>query len=207
MLLTLRIGITDAHGIDGRDTATGTHFDADAAQLPARFFRQIGRISRQHLLEAFQKYHLSAARIDMAEFAFQRAPRDLDQGAGHLDAGWTRADNGKCQQCLRLERVGFAFGVFEHHQYLAPDRERVFQRLQAWRELSPTVIAETAVRRTGRDDQIVVCNFVAIRELHHPAQWIDVYDDRHQAGQFFYLARMCRIGAAIADADKPAVAT
>ena len=67
------------------------------------------------------------------------------------------------EQRLPLRRIGLAFGVLECEEHAATDLQRVLERLQPGRERAPLVVPEVGVRRTGREDQVVVAD-LAVRQ-------------------------------------------
>ncbi len=108
-------------------------------------------------------------RVDAAKFAAQRVPGDLGERAGKLDAGGAAAHHDEGQPGGPFHRVAFALGALEGGEHAPADLERVFQRLQARRVSRPFVMTEVAVRRTGRQDEVVVRQLIAVLQAHHPA--------------------------------------
>src|SRR5262249_59248427 len=84
-------------------------------------------------------------RVDVAEVLWQRELRQFGDGAGELDAGRARADDGKGEQRLAPLGIAFAFGTLEGDQDAAAQRGGVFQGLEAGRERLPFVMTEIGV--------------------------------------------------------------
>ena len=92
------------------------------------------------------------------------------------------------------------------------DVERVGQRLQARRMRRPVVVAEVAVRRAGRDDQVVVGERLRRRRASPARAAASIaghlgLQHGQVAAPHLACAAMWRIGALTAGAVRPAVAT
>ena len=160
----------------------------------AGIVRQIVREDRQHARSGLDQDDARRARIDAAEIHGQRLARDLGDGARHLDAGRAAADDDEGQEAALLGLIGRKLGLLEREQNAAPDARRVFDALEAGRELRPLVVAEIGVRRAGRDDQIVIRQVDRLR-AQELGGLIDAGHVGHQHG---------RIGLAAQDvADRP----
>jgi hypothetical protein len=92
--------------------------------------------------------------------------RELGNGAGKFDAGGARADDRERQQRIASYGIAFALGALEGDQNVPSQRGRIFQRLQARRELLPFVMAEISVAHAGGENQRVVRHGVAAFEQH-----------------------------------------
>ena len=89
---------------DVGDRRASAHFDAERLELPARLGRQRLGEGRQHAWAGFDQQYARLARIDAAELARQRVPRDLGERAGELDARRSRADHGERQAGVARRR-------------------------------------------------------------------------------------------------------
>src|SRR6185503_17522666 len=125
---------------------------------------EVRRIGRQDPIGAFYQYHARPGRIDAAELALQRVPRDLRQRAGQLDAGRAAADDDEREASRAPRGIGLALGALEGEQDARADVERIFERLQARCERRPGVIAEVVVGRAARHDEVVVGDGGAVLE-------------------------------------------
>ena len=92
-----------------------------------------------------------------------RLARQLDDGAGELDAGRPAADDDEGEQLAAQLRVLADLGLLEGRQDAGADLGGVADRLQAGRRLLPFVMAEIGVPGAGGDDQIVVGDAAACR--------------------------------------------
>ena len=119
---------------------------------------------------------MAVARVDAAELADQRVARQLGEGAGHLDAGRSAADDDEREPRFAGCGVGQALGALEGADDARADVERVGQRLQAVRVPGPVVVAEVAVRRAGGHDEVVVGDRLSVVERHAARRGVDVGD-------------------------------
>ena len=108
--------------------------------------------------------------------------RDLRERAREFDARRATADDGEGEQRGAARGIGFGFGAFEGGEDAAADRERIVERLQAGRVRRPFVVAEIRVRRARADEQRVVGDRRAVRELHAARGLVDADDLAHQHG-------------------------
>src|SRR5205807_1428704 len=92
---------------------------------------------------------------DPPEVAPESVPRDLGERSRELDARRASSDDDEGEPLGALRRVLLALGGLVGEQHAAADLEGVLDRLQAGREASPLVLAEVAVTRARRDDQVV----------------------------------------------------
>ena len=150
--------------IDRRHASAEPDLDSQTLQLFARLLAQTLGHCLKDARAALDQQDFGAGRIDPAKFAFQRVMRDFGQRAGHFDACRPAADHDEGQERTLAHRIGLFFGLFEGHQHMAADLERIGQRLQSRRELGPLVVAEVAVRRTRRHDQVVVAEAKTVRQ-------------------------------------------
>ena len=161
-----------AVGVDRRHGLPGVHLHAELLQLLAGLFRQLRRHGRQHAGPRFDQVHAGAAHVGAAEFARQRVPCYLGQGAGQLHAGGATADHHELQPALPRLRIRFALGGFEGRQHAAADRQRVLERLQPGGVPGPVVVAEVGVGGAGGDQQVVVVQRAA-GQRHPPRGQVD----------------------------------
>ena len=99
----------------------------------------------------------------MAEIPGDRLARQLDDGAGELDAGRAAADDDEGEQLAAQSGSSVDFGLLEGGQDAGADLGRVADRLQARSCLLPFVVAEIGVARAGGDTRIIVGNAPAGR--------------------------------------------
>lgn len=125
----------------------------------------------------------------MAEFVLERVAGDLGQRAGQLDAGRAAADHGKTQPGCACGQVGLGFGALEGEQQLAPQHQRVVQRLQAGRMLGPVIVAEVGMGGAGGQQQHVVAERAAVGEHHLTAGRCDFGDVAEQHFDIALLAQ------------------
>ena len=157
-------GDLESRRIDRRHAGAEAHFHAQTLELLARLLAQTLGHCLKNARAALDQQDFGAGRIDPAKLAFQRVMGDFCQRAGHFDAGRAAADHDEGQKCTLAHRIGLFFGLLEGHQHMAADLERIGQRLQSRRELGPLVVAEVAVRRTRRHDQVVVAEAKTVRK-------------------------------------------
>ena len=145
----------DDAAIDAIDRGAGAHGDAEPLEIASRAIAELRRERRQHVRPAFEEHHRRGPRIDGPELVPQRVPRDLDDGAGQLDAGRAAADDDERQPPPAFVIGRRPLGPLERHQHLRADRERVIERLEARGVGAPLVVAEVGVGHAGREDQVV----------------------------------------------------
>ena len=147
------------------------------------------------------------AGIDGVEFRSQRLPRNLAKRAGELNAGRAAANQDERQQPPLIDRVRFAFGLFEGQQQPPPDPQRIVEGLETRSSLRPVVVAEVCMRRARGDDQIVVCERLPTVELNFLGLESMCSTFASSTRTRFCLRRIHRIGDAMSPGESPAVAT
>ena len=90
---------------------------------------------------------------------------DLAERAAELDTGRPAADEHEGHPGAPTLGLGFALGRLEGDQDPAPDLGRVLHRLEPRRERCPLRVVEIAVMGARRDDQGVVGDRPAVRQL------------------------------------------
>ena len=104
-------------------------------------------------------------RSDASKVAGDRPARQFGNRSGHLDAGRAGADHDERKQSLAALRIGLVFRLFEREQYLAANRERILDALEARGMRGPFVAAELAVASARREDQPVIFQAPSAREI------------------------------------------
>src|SRR5262249_19467824 len=94
--------------------------------------------------------------IEIAKILLNPDAGKLGNGACKLDSGRTATDNDEAEQSPPLLLARGHLSMFEGLQHPTADKCCVVHALEAWRKGSPGVLTEVAVRRTGRDDEVVV---------------------------------------------------
>ena len=105
---------------------------------------------------------MGRARIDAAKIVGQSLPGHFRDGAGHFHAGCAAADHYEGEQAPPLVGIVGEFGALECDQNAAANARRIFDALEARRELRPVVMAEIGMRGAGRDHQIVEFDILGI---------------------------------------------
>ena len=135
-----------------------TNFNAEPSQGVRGVVRELfGKVCEQ-ALPRFDQEDARLPRVDHAEIARERPARELGNGAGELDTRRPAPDDGDRQQPRGLSGIRSHLCAFECQQESPPDRDRVIQRLESWRMLSPFVVPEIAVGRAGCKHEPVVCD-------------------------------------------------
>ncbi|MEY9629507.1 hypothetical protein ABIA27_004542 [Sinorhizobium fredii] len=101
----------------------------------------------------------------------------------------------KVNSASRLAGSSSLSGLLECEQHAPANGRRILERLQTRRHVSPFVMAEISMRRTGRKHQRVVGNCPAARQRHGPCRPIDAL---HLAEQRRHLRSV-----AVKMADRP----
>jgi hypothetical protein len=109
----------------------------------------------------------------VAEVVGERAPRDLGDRTGELDARGAAADQDEREERPLLRRIALTLRSLERGQDPPPDLERVLDGLEAGRERRPGVVPEVRVRRAGREDEEVERQPIAVRDLNGARRQID----------------------------------
>jgi len=148
----------EGHAVGGNagHRASGAHLDAAGAQLLFRARRALRRIGREDARRSLDEHDPGLARVDRAEVADEDVAGDFGDRPGQLDARRSAAHDHEGEQLLALDGIGLTLGLLEREQDAAPDRERVFERLQAGGVLFPFVVAEVRMAGARREDQVVV---------------------------------------------------
>src|SRR5262245_11073090 len=121
--------------------------DVDAERLKSfvRGSRKTFRKCAEYPLVAGDEHHTGLPGVDATEFRCERVPHERSNGASHLDAGRTGADEHECQQILMLRRIVFGFGELERAENLVSDGDGIGHALQPGRKPLELVAAEVAV--------------------------------------------------------------
>src|SRR4030095_6981068 len=86
----------------------------------------------------------------------KRAAHENRQRPGHLDAGGPAAHQHAGEQIAVALGILFGLRLLEGSQNVISKRHRVREALEPWREAREFVVAEIAVARPGREDQVVI---------------------------------------------------
>ena len=111
----------------------------------------------------------------MVEIGGECVACQLGDGAGHLDAGRSAADDDARQQCRLLGRVCPHLGALERDENPAADVGRILDLLQSGRELLPVIVAEVGMPGAGCQHKNVV-GHIRLPHLHHLALPVDAGD-------------------------------
>ncbi len=141
------------------------HFDAQGFELFFGLDGQIFRVSRQHVLRAFDEDHARFRRVDVAEVVGHEAAGDVADGSGEFDAGWAAADDDEVERRVRTGFEHFALGELEREQNAAANLDGIFDGLQAGRERLPLIVAEVRMGCAGSQHQVVVRHVRATAEV------------------------------------------
>src|SRR5262249_50108444 len=129
------------------------------AQLFEMFLRSLGKLFRESPQDPARHIYQDDARggrIEAAKLRAQGVANKHRDSPRHLDAGRPRADQDKGEEVAMARRVFLRLRLLERLEYLVSDRYRVGQGLQSRREPLELRMPEVAVRRAGRENQIVV---------------------------------------------------
>jgi hypothetical protein len=106
----------------------------------------------------------------------QRVPRQFAQGTGELDPGGSCAHDKERQEGLSGLAVCFSLRCLEREQHPTPDLDRIFDRLQAGCTLFPFVMSKVVVADARRDDDRVVADCGAVRQMECPRGRVEARD-------------------------------
>ena len=152
----------------GADTGHGNakaNFDAHGLQNALGLVRERFRESGKKARPGLDKNDARRARRDGAEIVADRFARELGDGAGHLDAGRTAADDDKGQKSCSSSRIGLDLGALEGEQDLGAQARGIVDGLDAGRIRLPLVMTEITVPGTAGEDEIVERNGAAAGAL------------------------------------------
>ncbi len=166
--------VAEAHasGFDICHTHPGPHCDSALFERPARKGRQFRRIGGQHIRAAFDQDHARGFRL-IERKSWASACWKSRQGSCKLHASRAAADDDKRQQLLLAGPITFSFGAFKSDEHLAPNRDRVLHRFEAWRVRLPFVVAEVRGPRACRQNQVVVLTSPSARRRRLPGTSTD----------------------------------
>ena len=111
----------DAVGVDSGDLHSGPDGHTQLLELLRAAARELFRVGAQHPRARLDQDHAGRGRVDVAEVARQRLPRDLGQRAGQLDAGRPAADDHERHPGPPPVSIGLALGDLECHEHPLPD--------------------------------------------------------------------------------------
>src|SRR5262249_45629766 len=151
----------------------GPTLDAEAFELLDRPGLQIGGIGGKDVGPAFEEEDLGARRIDAAKIALERVLGQLGNRARKLDAGRTGTDHDERQQRALLRRIGFLLCTLEGPEHAIPDLERILEGLESWSVSSELGMAEVERLCARCEDQVVVLQRKAAREVHPARGGVD----------------------------------
>jgi hypothetical protein len=83
-------------------------------------------------------------------------------GARELDTRGPCATDHERQQARPLSRVGRHFGAFESAEDSSANCDRILNVLEARRVRAPFLMAEIAIRRSCRENEIIVADLAAV---------------------------------------------
>ena len=155
-----------AGGVDPDHGAACEDGYAEALQRPLGLRRERGWEARQDTIGGLDEQDAGAARIDGAEVAPQRVPRQLGDLAGHLDAGGAGADDDEREPRVARRWVRLDLGGLEGGEEPAANGECTLERLDLGGVQPPFLVAEVRVVRAAGDDQRVVAE--PFRRRHRP---------------------------------------
>ena len=127
---------------------------------------------------------------------FSAAPRQIGNGAGHLDAGGSAADDDGRQEERLLGRILAHLGALVAGKQPGANAQRILDRLHRRRLDRPFVVAEVAVGRAGGEHEAVVSETVARSEQDAFPRMIDAIDlIANNAGRAMALEKLAnRLG-------------
>ena len=199
--------IIDAVGIAMGDGSAEANLHAQLIERFARCIAQHRRESRQQARARLDQHDARRAGIDVAKVMAQRHPRQLGDGAGHLDAGGAAADHDEGEQASPLVGVVCCLGMLEGGEDAAADAGGVVDLLEAGRDTLPVVVAEIGMPRAGRQHEIVVGDGAVLEGDGAALPCRSPVTLPSMTWTLAALRRMARIGEAIWAGDRPAVAT
>ena len=118
-------------------------------------------------------------RIEVAEVARERTPRDLGERARHLDARGTAAHDDERRLRAPLLGRGLELCRLEGAQDAPSDVQRLADRLEPGRVRGPLVVPEVGVGHPRRQDQVVVVD-VPTSDQHPLLFHLDALHARHE---------------------------
>src|SRR5262245_13371193 len=94
------VSFTNDHAVGLNVSNQGFRSDRDSQPLEARlgFSRELGREGRQYSVGSFEQKNTRLGWIDDAKVVLKGVSCNLCQGAGHLDARRSTANDHECQQ-------------------------------------------------------------------------------------------------------------
>ena len=113
--------------------------------------------------------------IDPPEVAAHGGAADVGNGARQLDTGRSAADDHEREVGALRVRIELVFCELECDEHAAPHLGRLLERFQPGRKFLPFGMAEVAVPRAARQNQVVEGDFVPIAEDDLPRE-IDPFD-------------------------------
>ena len=159
-----------AVGVDLDDGAACEDGHAEALQGSFGLRRQRGREPRQNSVGSLDEQDACLARVDDAEVAPQRVPRQLGDLAGDLHAGRAGTDDDEREPFVAGGCVRLDFCCFEGGEEAAADGDRALERLDLRGVHLPLLVTEVRVVRAAGDDQGVVAEAVRCGDVVDRAQ-------------------------------------
>ena len=117
----------DRGGVDPDDGRVQERCDTEGAQLLLRAGREARFECAEHVRAGLDQQHLGMARVRLAVLAWQHVVCQLGDLAGHLDAGWPRADDDEGQPLLTELVIGLDLGRLEREQDPVTQMDRAFE--------------------------------------------------------------------------------
>ena len=136
--------------------SVGMHLDTDSFELLARFLREARRERRQQAVVALHQDDARVTRVNAAEVVDQCLTSDLAQGTRELGAGRPSADDHECHPRTAARWIRFALSCLVCQQDPPANLERILNCLQPRCMAVPGIVAKVRVRRTRREDQVIV---------------------------------------------------
>jgi hypothetical protein len=170
--LVVAAAVRDASIVDVSYRRIRDYLDAQPLQLPPRAHRRFRRHRGQHLGARLDQHDTRLAGVDSSKITLEHTSRNLGERTRHLDSRRPGADYHERHPVCDFHLVDFALGRLVRHEDAAPNLDRILERLQPRRRLEPFVVSEVRMRRTGRDDQVVVRHF-AVEQLHDLLPCVD----------------------------------
>ena len=162
----------DAGLVDGLDERVEADLDPEFRDLFERAARERFGKRAEQPVTAFDEQDAHPAR-ETRKVAGNDVSSHLTEHAGQLDAGRTAADHDEAEQRLAQARVFRLGRAFEAAEDVVAQRDGVLDMMQRKRAGFGVGVAVVLGRAARRDDQLVVSEAFAVRELQRARGEVD----------------------------------